>query len=72
MSTGRGEKLLNEPKCGSIREISEGDVDMKGDDSTPGYTSDESGTHSPTPARGRRHKLQNNIAFWEQWQQSGK
>jgi hypothetical protein len=72
MNTGRGDKLLNEPKCGSIRETSEGYLDMRGDDSNPGYTSDESGIHSPTPPRGGRHKLQNNIAFWEQWQHSGK
>jgi hypothetical protein len=68
-----GDKLLNEPKCGSLRDRNDGDnVDMRGDDSTPGYTSDESGTHSPTPLSGRRHKLQHNIAFWEQWQHNGK
>ncbi|XP_021928479.1 uncharacterized protein LOC110834013 isoform X6 [Zootermopsis nevadensis] len=67
INIGGLDKLLNEPKCNSIREISEGDLVMMGDDSTPGYMSDESGTHSPTPSRRGRHRLQNNIAFWEQW-----
>ncbi|XP_069675416.1 uncharacterized protein [Periplaneta americana] len=41
-------------------------------DSTPGYTSDESGTRSPTPPFAGRRKLQNNIAFWEQLHRGGK
>nr|CAD7403360.1 unnamed protein product [Timema poppensis] len=34
-----------------------------GYDTTPGYTSDESGTVSPVPTPGQ---MRNNIAFWEQ------
>jgi hypothetical protein len=63
------------PKCSSMKELSEGDVystDVRGYDSFPGYTSDESGTQSLTPSTGGRRKLQNSIAFWEQLQHSGK
>nr|CAD7432840.1 unnamed protein product [Timema monikensis] len=38
-----------------------------GYDTTPGYTSDESGTVSPVPAPGQ---MRNNIAFWEQMNNS--
>nr|CAD7600164.1 unnamed protein product [Timema genevievae] len=38
-----------------------------GYDTTPGYTSDESGTVSPVPTPGQ---MRNNIAFWEQMNNS--
>lgn len=76
MESGEQEdRVPTGPKCSSMNELSEGDVystDTRGYDSFPGHKSDESGTQSLTLSMGRRRKLQNSIAFWEQLQHSGK
>lgn len=63
------------PKGSRLKDVTEGyqhDSYVRADGSIPGYTSDESGTQSPSPPLGRRLKLQNSIQFWEQLQHSGK
>jgi hypothetical protein len=73
LSAGKGDKVLTGQKYSRMKEISElHNLDMKCDNSTPGYMSDESRTQSMIPPVGGRRKLQNNIAFWEQLQHSGK
>jgi hypothetical protein len=75
VSAAEGDRGLTGHKGGRLKDVTEGDhydSYVRGNGSIPGYTSDESGTQSPSPPLGRRFKLQNSIEFWERLQHSGK
>jgi len=75
VSAERKDRGLTGPKGGRLKDVTDGAQGIlytRGDGSTPGYTSDESGTQSPSPPLGRRVKLQSSIDFWEQLHHSGK
>jgi len=75
VSAGQRDRGLTGPKGSRLKDVSDGaqrNWYMRGDGSIPGYTSDESGTQSPSPPLDRRVKLQSSIEFWEQLQHSGK
>ena len=75
VSTGLRDRVLTGPKGSRLKDVTDGaqrNSYVRGDGSIPGYTSDESGTQSPSPPTGRKFKLQSSIEFWEQLQHGGK
>jgi hypothetical protein len=75
VSAGQRDSSLTEPKDCRLKDVTDGAQRysyVRGEGSIPGYTSDESGTQSPSPPLGRRVKLQSSIEFWEQLQHSRK
>jgi hypothetical protein len=75
VSVGQRDRGLIGPKGSRVKDVTdsaERNSYVRGDGSIPGYTSDESGTQSPSPPLGRRVKLQSSIEFWEQLQHRGK
>jgi len=75
VSVGQRDGGLTGPKGSRLKDVTDGSQRnsyVRGDGSIPGYTSDESGTQSPSPPLGRKVKLQSSIDFWEQLQHSGK
>jgi hypothetical protein len=75
VSAGQRDRGLTGPKGSQLKDMTDGaqrDSYVRGDGSIPGYTSDESGTESPSPSLGRRVKLQSSIEFWEHLQHGGK
>jgi len=75
VSAGQRDRGLTGPTGSRVKDVTDGaehNLCVRGDGSIPGYTSDESGTQSPSPPLGRRVKLQSSIEFWEQLQHRGK
>jgi hypothetical protein len=75
VSGAERDRALTGHKGSRLKDVTDADhygSYVRGDGSIPGYTSDESGTQSPSPPLGRRFKLQNSIEFWEQLQHRGK
>lgn len=75
VSDGQRDRDLTGPKGSRLKDVTDGaqrDLYVRGDGSIRGYTSDESGTQSPSPPLGRKVKLQSSIDFWEQLHHSGK
>jgi len=75
VSAGQRDRGLTGPKDSRLKDVTDGaqrNSYVRGDGSIPGYTSDESGTQSPSPPLVRRVKLQSSIEFWEQLQHGGK
>jgi hypothetical protein len=75
VGAGQRDRGLTGPNGSRVKDVTDGAEDnsyVRGDGNIPGYTSDESGTQSPSPPLGRRIKLQSSIEFWEQLQHRGK
>lgn len=75
VSAGRRDRGLTGPKGSRLKDVTDSaqrNSYVRREGSIPGYTSDESGTQSPSPPLGRRVKLQSSIEFWEQLHHGGK